>query len=231
MVRTFDMAMPAGPAAPAWRVARRRWRVFEALVAREVGELVLDDDAAVADDHDLLAGLEDLAEDVRGEDDRPVRGEAPDEAEHLVDLPRIEAVRGLVEDEHLGVVDERLREPDPLAVALRQMAEHAVGDAPEGAGLDHAVERLVERRAPDAAQLRREAEVGHHAHLVVERRILGEMADAAAHLGRLLEDVVAGDLHGALGGGEVPGDHPHRRRLPGPVGAEEPEDLTRDGGE
>ena len=39
--------------------------------------------------------------------------------------PGIEADRGLVEDEDLGIVDERLREPDALAEALREVAEQA----------------------------------------------------------------------------------------------------------
>ena len=43
--------------------------------------------------------------------------------------PRVEADGRLVEDQHLGLVDERLREPDALAKALREVAEQAAGDA------------------------------------------------------------------------------------------------------
>ena len=39
----------------------------------------------------------------------------------LVDLLGVEPRRRFVEDQHLGVVDERLREADALAIALRQL--------------------------------------------------------------------------------------------------------------
>ncbi len=45
----------------------------------------------------------------------------------LDDLLRVEAGGRLVEDQHLGVVDERLGQADALLVALRQLAAVAVG--------------------------------------------------------------------------------------------------------
>src|SRR5512139_3583516 len=62
--------------------------VVQALAARQVHQKILDHDVSVADDHDLLADVEDLAEDVRGEHDGPVGRQALDEVQHLVDLPR-----------------------------------------------------------------------------------------------------------------------------------------------
>src|SRR5206468_4841218 len=94
--------------------------------AGQVRELVLDHDAAVVDDHDLVADLRDLGQDVGREHDRPLRAERLDEAPDLDDLARVEADRGLVEDEHGRIVDERLRETDALAEALRAMSEEAI---------------------------------------------------------------------------------------------------------
>ena len=54
-----------------------------------------------------------------------LRAQGADEGEHVADLPRVEAVGGLVEDQHLGLVDERLGESDALAVALGEVPEQA----------------------------------------------------------------------------------------------------------
>ena len=53
-----------------------------------------------------------------------------DQRAHLVLLVRVEAVGRLVEDQHLGIVQDRLREADAPPIALRQrvdgLVEHAL---------------------------------------------------------------------------------------------------------
>ena len=81
---------------------------------------------SLVDDDDALAGLTDLGKDVRAQDDRVVAAELLDQPARLDDLLRVEAGGRLVEDQHLGVVEQRLREADPLPVALRELAAMAV---------------------------------------------------------------------------------------------------------
>jgi hypothetical protein len=81
---------------------------------------------ALVDDDHPLAGLRDLGQDVGAQDDRVIARELLDEAARLVDLLRVEPCGRLVEDQHVGVVDERLGEPDALPVALRELAAGAV---------------------------------------------------------------------------------------------------------
>ena len=80
------------------------------------------DDLALVDDHDALAGLRDLGQDVRAQDDRVVAGELADQLARLDDLLGVEAGGRLVEHQHFGVVDDRLRQADALPVALRELA-------------------------------------------------------------------------------------------------------------
>jgi hypothetical protein len=76
------------------------------------------------DDHHVVAQLLDELELVGGEDDRGAGGGAlAQHAAHVRDADGVEAVERLVEDEQLGVVDQRGRELDPLLVAVRQVAE------------------------------------------------------------------------------------------------------------
>ena len=79
------------------------------------------DHLALVDDDDALAGLRDLGQDVRAQDDRVIAGELLDQLARFDDLLRVEAGGRLVEDEDVRVVNQRLGEADALAVALRQL--------------------------------------------------------------------------------------------------------------
>ena len=82
-----------------------------------------DDDRARADRVDLF-------EDVRRDHDDLVARHRVDQRAHFVLLVRIEAVGRLVEDQHRGIVQDRLREADAALEALRQrvdrLFEHAL---------------------------------------------------------------------------------------------------------
>ena len=103
------------------------------IVGRAVG-----DQFAVADDDDARAGRLHLAEDVRREDDRLLLADLLDDAADLGDLVGVEARGRLVEDEHLGLVHDRLREADALAEALRQFADERAQAIADAALLDDA---------------------------------------------------------------------------------------------
>ena len=114
-----------------------------------------------------------------------------DEVARLARLARVEARGRLVEDQRLGFVDDRLREADPLPQPARQPADHLVAAFVEAARLDRVVDARASPRRRHAAQLAHQLEEAGDAHLVVERRGLRQVADAAAHLERLREDVEA----------------------------------------
>ena len=115
---------------------------------RQVVGRVDRDDVALVDDDDALAGLRDLGQNVRAEDDRVIAGELLDQLARFDDLLRVEAGRRLVEDEHVGVVDERLREADALPVALRQLAAQAVRHVVDARALHHLLDALRAARRP-----------------------------------------------------------------------------------
>ena len=119
------------------------------LLRRAVG-----DDLAAVDDDDARAGRLDLLQDVGREDDRLVLAHALDEVAHLVLLVGIEAVGRLVHDQHVRIVDQRLREAGAVLVALGERVDALVEHVLEEAQLDRAVDRLLARVAPQPAQLR-----------------------------------------------------------------------------
>src|ERR1041385_353643 len=200
--------------------------LLQARALRELLQALLDHDGAVVDDDDLAADLRHLGEDVRREDDGAVGGELLDEAADLDDLLGVEADRRLVEDEHRRVVDQRAREADALAVALGEAAHDARRDVGEKAFGEHALERVFESALRDAFDAADELEIRAHGHVVIERRVLRQIADAPPRFARLLDDVEALDRDGALGRRHEAGDDAHRRRLARAVRPEQAQNLA-----
>ena len=115
----------------------------------QLRERRIDDLAAVADQDHALTDRLDLGQDVRREDHRVLllarrrRRQSGDQRADLADLDRVEADGRLVEDQHRRIVHDRLREPDALAVALRERADHAPARARQAAALDRAFDRVA----------------------------------------------------------------------------------------
>ena len=99
----------------------------------EVVELVVDGDPAAGDDDHPAADRLDLGHDVRREQDRVPVAQLADQVADLADLDRVEPGGRLVEDQDVGVVDQRLGQADPLAEPSREVAEDPALDlAPAG---------------------------------------------------------------------------------------------------
>ena len=143
----------------------------------------------------------------------------------LDDLLGIEAGGGLVEDQHVGIVDDGLREADALPVAFRKLADQLVADIADGAALHDFVDAARRDRSADALELADEVEVLADLHFRVERRRFGQVADALLHLHRLLHDVEAGDIAVPAVGRQEAGENAHGGGFPGAVRAEEADDL------
>src|SRR3989449_1218240 len=164
---------------------------------------------------------------MRREDHGVPARERLDERADLGDLFRVEAEGGFVEDQHLGIAEDRLRESDPLPVALRQPADEPVLDVGDEAALHDFRDPAPTLGAPHALDLGDEVQVRRDAEVPVERDALREVADPPADLQRLAEHVVSRDLRRPARGGHEAGEDAHRRRLPRPVRAEEAHDLAR----
>ena len=155
-----------------------------------------------------------------------VAGELLDELPRFDDLFRIQPRGRLVEDEHVGVVDEGLGEADTLLVALGQLAAEPVAHVVDARPFHDLLQALAAFAARDALDLGDELEILDDAHVRVERRRFRKVAGPALGVNRLVEDVEPGDNGFAVGGRHVAGQNPHRRRLAGAVGSEEPEDFA-----
>jgi hypothetical protein len=84
--------------------------------------------------------------------------EGDDQVAHLDALLRVEARRGLVEDEYRRLVDDRLGKSNALLESLREGGHPLVGDLPQVGTIDGAVHGGGTSRARDVLDLSDEPE-------------------------------------------------------------------------
>ena len=186
---------------------------------------VRDQSSAGDDDHAICRCL-DLAQDVRREQHGLLATELAHERAHPHDLARVEAAGRLVEDEHIGIPEQRLGEADALPEALREGTDRPAGMHTDPACVDDAADLATALAAIETVQTGHELEVPIDAHGAVERRGLGQVPDAPATLGVPGSHELAGDLAATAIGHERAREDLHRRGLPGAVGAQETHDRA-----
>ncbi len=180
---------------------------------------------------DAGAHLAELREDVAADQDRLAHGaQLAQDLAHLDPRPRIEARRGLVEDEQGRVVDEGVGQAQPLPHAARHRLDVSVALVGQADDLEQLVDHGRPTVGGDAVAAGEEVEVLPHAQVVVDAVEVRHVADAPPHLERVGVDRDAGHVRLAGGRGEERGQdaswssscrrrwvRPGRRSRPGPT--------------
>src|SRR5260370_1552002 len=96
------------------------------------------DHLAMADDDHPLAGLLHLRQNVSTENNGMGTSQASNETERFFALVRIESGGRLIQDEHVGIMDNRLRQTRSLPVALGQFADELLLSGGTGAAVSDA---------------------------------------------------------------------------------------------
>ena len=103
-------------------------------------DAVLGHQVPVTEDPDPVTDRLDLSEDVRGEEDgRAALGLGTDDLAHLLRAGGVEPGRGFVEDEQVGLSDQRHPEHEPLGHPLRVAAGLPVGRVRDPDPFEHRV--------------------------------------------------------------------------------------------
>src|SRR2546421_10478232 len=103
---------------------------------------VRDDLPSINDDGARAGGLA-LLEDMGGKNNRLLLAHPLDQTAHFMLLVRVQAIRRLVHDQDVGIVDNRLGETEAMSVAFGESIHALVDDGLEKAHLDHATNRLL----------------------------------------------------------------------------------------
>ena len=98
----------------------------------EVAVVAARDQATLRDHQHPRPDLGDLVEHVARHQHAPTFvAEAVEQRDHVASLHRVEAGERLVEDQHLGIVDQRRRHLDPLAHPLGELTDRLGADVGE----------------------------------------------------------------------------------------------------
>ena len=188
----------------------------------QVLEGVDDHESAAPEDRHPVGDALHLRQRVRREEDRAsLRRHLPQQVVKPLLHQRIQSGDGLVEDQQLGLVHERLHEAELLAIAGRELPHGSVERGVE------AVRQLVAHAPVDATmEICEEVEHLGAGELLKEREIAGEESDTPPDLEAPLARVDPEDRRRARGRTDQVDEETHGRRLPGAVRSEESEDLA-----
>ena len=191
------------------------------LLRRAIGH-----DSTRCDDDGAGAHGADFFEDVGGDDDDAVTGEVADELANVVFLVGVEAVGGFVENQHFGVMNDRLGQADAALESFGERVDGLVTDLRQFDFADHLGDTLLLLLPGEAPHLGDEVEKLQHRHVRVAGSAFRQVADQGLHRHWIAADIVSMDGDGAGGGTEEAGDDLHGGGFARAVGAEKAEDFT-----
>ena len=87
----------------------------------EILESAFANDASLVYDHDLVTDHAHFGQNMRAEDNRVVLGERRDQLSDLYNLLRVKTTGGLIENDDIRLVNDRLGKTNSLAISLRQV--------------------------------------------------------------------------------------------------------------
>jgi hypothetical protein len=222
--------MMASPGHVEVHLVQRRLVVKAAPVPQLVLHLrrrALTDDQAAVDDGQAVTQLVGLLEVLRGEEDR--RAPCVDAAHLLPEgepARRVQAGRGLVQEEDLRLVDEGGGKIEPALHTPRVPLDPSIGGVDQIDELEQCCGPVDGRRPGDAEQAGLEHQQLAAGLAGVESRFLEGDADGPASCVRIGGHVDPGDTRRAGRDRHERRQHPHRGRLAGAVRTEEAEDLA-----
>ena len=142
------------------------------------------------------------------------------------DLNGVQADRWLVQDNDLRVSQQRLRNADALTIALGECADQTVAHSLNAGALGNLVDLCTQRLAAQALCRTDKFQILLRRLIHIEGRLLWEIADQLFGRLRLLQNVKAADLHGAVCRGKASRHHVHRGRFPRAVWPQKAVDMT-----
>src|SRR6476646_697492 len=190
-------------------------------------ESAFDEEFAGLDDADGVAEFFDFSHDVCGEDDGfSVVAAFADEGSDGASGHNIEAVGGLIEDHDRGIVYESAGDGGFLHHAGGELVAAAVAEAVHVEAVENVVDPFLKRGFLEAIEAAEVFDKFLGGGPGIDRRNGGEETDVGADFFGVLDDVVAADGGGAVGGLEDGGEHAQRGGFAGAVGAEQAVNLA-----
>jgi hypothetical protein len=194
-------------------------------IGEEFTEGALGLDAAAVVDHDAVAYILDIGEQVAAQDDCGAAvGEGDDEVFDFSAADGVESGGGFIEDDEFRVIDEGLGEADTALHAFGEFSDQAAVDLVEADHFEELGATPVAFGGGEVEEAAEEVDCFPGVEVAVEVGFFGEVADAA--FGGDVSGGVPEDLDMSPGGVEEPEEHLDGGGFAGAVGSEEAEDFT-----
>ncbi len=218
------------------RAGQLEEHALEVAVPEGVGHIrggAVGHDLTGGQEHDTLAEALHLHHVVARDEQRRavVGGDLEQAGAHSVGDVGVEAGGRLVEHQELGVVEDRLHDPDEGALTRRQLHAHAVGQVGDLEALEPLLDRGLAGLPAHAVEAGEDRQGFAHPQPVRKGEVAGDEADLAHRRRAALGEGVPhdGDRAGVRGDGAE--EHQERGGLAGSVGAEQGHALARADGE
>ena len=179
----------------------------------ELSESGIQLDLAVVQNHHVVAQLLDLAQDVRGKQDGVALAQRVNQRADFGDLPGVQPHGGLVQHQHVRVATQGLCHARALSETLAQVPQQAALHGGQARQLHHLVHVGGDGSGCNALERGHKTQVFTHGHLVVQRRLLGQIPQVPLGLAWLHERVVTAQERTAGGGRQVTGQNVDQRGL------------------
>src|SRR5207247_4340175 len=184
-------------------------------------------DATLVEDGEAVAHRQRLVLVVRDVDERDseILLKALEEELHLLAQLQVERAERLVEEQHLGPVDERAGEGDALALAARELIRLSGSDGRELHTVEHLFDAPLPLGRADSLDSQAVRDVVGDRH-VWEEGVVLEYRVYVPGIGRLARDVASFEQDVTLVRKLEARDQAECRRLPGARGTEHREELA-----
>jgi len=200
--------------------------VEAATVLPEFGRSAVEPHSSFGDEDHSIGERLHFLEDVRREQDRLLLAEPADRLPHLADLVGVEPAGGLVQNQNVGLVQQHLGHPDPLAIPFRELADRLADHATKLALLHNRLDPLPLAVFGKTAGIGKKLEQAAGRHVGIQRAVLRQITEPLGSGDPVTGHVMASDERPTLGRGEVAGQDLHRGALAGTVGAQERHNLA-----
>ncbi len=134
----------------------------------------------------------------------------PDELADFMFLIRIQPVGRFIENQHLRIMNDGLRETGAMPVSLGEGVHVLMQDGFEETEVDDPVDGGLPGIPAQAANLGGKIQKARHGHVRIRKGVFGQVTDInfLAEI-RMLRDVKSPHGHGPARGWNKTGDHPH----------------------
>jgi hypothetical protein len=163
----------------------------------------------------------------RDQDRHALRQKVVEKVPELAATHRVDAVGRLVEQEHLGLVEQRARERELLVHAAREGLGAPVLELGEARDGEEPLAAFSKRVPRETEHLPKEREVLGDGQIAVKTVLLRHVAQRFADARVLPEGVLSDEANLSSGRIEQPSEHPQRRGLSRAVWPHEPIDFAR----